>query len=100
MMPFQSLQENLVRSYRKIIKSFVRLKRRLGNRIENRPGGRRAGRNKIIFWMCGISLAKSPQRLIFEQSKTMQIVTEPERYAIVIFAKRCVVQIQSCGRRD
>src|SRR5271155_1274052 len=99
-MPFQPLQENLVGSGRKLIKCFMRLERRLGNRIEDRPSRRRATGNEIVFRVSGIALAKRSQRLVLEESQTMQIMSEPERYAIVFLAKHRVVQIQPSGRRN
>src|SRR5271154_3726973 len=85
MMSLQPLQENLVGSRRKLIKGFMWLERRLWNRIEHRPGRRRATGNEIVFRMSGISLAKTSQRLVLEQSETMQIMAEPERRPIVVF---------------
>ena len=56
--------------------------------------------NEIVFRMSGVALAKRPQRLVLEESQTMQIMSEPERHAIVFLAKHRVVQIQPCGRRN
>ena len=99
MMAFQSLQENLVGSRRKLIKGFMRLERRRRNRIEHRPRRRRAAGNEIVFGVRGICLAKRPQRLVLEQSETMQVMAEAEWYAVVVFVKHRIVQIQPCSRR-
>ncbi len=87
-MAFEPLQENPVGSCRKLIKGFMRLERRLMHRIEHRSSRRRALGNEIVFRVSGMCLAKRPQRLILEQSDTVQITAEAEPCAIIIFGER------------